>query len=553
MEISTIIRLLEMPPGGLQAVLFPSGAIVYFEPDNSLYYAGGNDGNSRATFVMLINNSSFGGTVTSVNVTSKALTITNVPITRSGTIGIELKPSGVLQGTYGSSSQIPIIAVDTFGRLTNVTLAPISIGSGTVKSITITSSTLNVTGSPVTTTGTITVDLPLSNVIPGSYGSASNIPVLTVDAYGRITNATTVTIAGGNDPGGNGLTVIHDFTLIGNGTADSPLGLSLNSQMLKDNVTNQLYNANIIIGADSQYAPSVSARNISIGTSNLIRLDSSTEALNDNVAIGNFAMQNSTKSNKNVAIGPYAINTANTSGSDNNVAIGYKALNYVAAPASNVVIGNDAQNSSSYTLSKNNVVIGNTVSAGTSNNVIIGNSCNNKLQADYGSVCIGDTSTVGTNAVAIGSKVSASTNAVCMGLNSNAVNGGVAIGSGSVVSASTFLNSGGVSVGVGASSNDSSVAVGSYADSHSSSYGVAIGHKASVGFDYSIAIGSEATASDQYQLSIGSMTYKIGKPDGTGVETSATAGSASALPATPSGYLRVSINGTAYKIPLYDI
>ena len=140
-----------------------------------------------------------------------------------------------------------------------------------------------------------------------------------------------------------------------------------------------------------------------------------------------------------------------------------------------------------------------------------------------------------------------------MGLNSNAVNGGVAIGSGSVVSASTFLNSGGVSVGVGASSNDSSVAVGSYADSHSSSYGVAIGHKASVGFDYSIAIGSEATASDQYQLSIGSIAYKIGKPDGTGVETSATAGSASALPATPSGYLRVNINGTAYKIPLYDI
>jgi len=553
MEISTIIRLLEMPPGGLKAVLFPSGAIVYFEPDNSLYYAGGNDGNSRATFVMLINNSSFGGTVTSVNVSSKALTITNVPITRSGTIGIELKPSGVLQGTYGSNSQIPIIAVDEFGRLSNVTLAPISIGNGTVKSITITSSTLNITGSPVTTTGTITVDLPLSNVIPGSYGSATNIPVLTVDAYGRVTNATTVTIAGGDDPAGNGFNVIHDFTMIGNGTATSPLGLSLYSQMIKDNVTNQLFNANIIIGADSQYAPSSSARNISIGTSNLIRLDSSTETLNDNVAIGNFAMQNSTKSNKNVAIGPYAMNSMATSGSNSNVAIGYKALNYVVAPTSNVVIGNDAQNSSSFTLSQNNVVIGNTVSAGISNNVIIGNACSNKLQADYGSVCIGDTSTVGTNAVAIGTSVVASANSVCMGLKSNAVAGGVAIGSGSVVSASTILNSGGVSIGAGALSNDTSVSIGSSADSHSSSYGIAIGHKSTVAYDYSIALGSEAVASDQYQLSIGSLAYKIGKPDGTGVESSANAGSASALPATPSGYLRVNINGTAYKIPLYNI
>jgi hypothetical protein len=413
---------------------------------------------------------------------------------------------------------------------------------------------LTITGSPVTIAGTITVDLPLSNVIPGNYGSATSIPVLTVDAYGRVTNATTVTIGSGNNPGGGGgFNVIHDFTLVGNGTADSPLGLSLNSQMLKDNVTNQLYNANIIIGADSQYASSSSARNISIGTSNLVRLDSSTEALNDNVAIGNFAMQNMAKSNKNVAIGPYSLNTANTSNSDNNVAIGYKALNYVVAPRSNVVIGNEAQNSASFTLSQNNVVIGNTASAGASNNVIIGNNSSNKTQADYGSVCIGDTSTVGTNAVAIGTKVSASSDSVCMGLNSTAVGGGIAIGSGSVVSASASLTSGGVSVGVGASSNDTSVSIGSFADSHSSSYGVAIGHKATVGYDYSIALGTEATASDQYQLSIGSMSYKIGHPDGTGVENSASAGSASALPSTPSGYLRVNINGTAYKIPLYDI
>ena len=35
--------------------------------------------------------------------------------------------------------------------------------------------------------------------------------------------------------------------------------------------------------------------------------------------------------------------------------------------------------------------------------------------------------------------------------------------------------------------------------------------------------------------------------------TSANAGAATALPATPSGYLEVSINGTVFKIPYYAV
>lgn len=62
MELSTIIRLKILPPVGLRPNLFPSGALVYSEPDNSLYYAGGDDGEARATFIQLVNNSSFGGT-----------------------------------------------------------------------------------------------------------------------------------------------------------------------------------------------------------------------------------------------------------------------------------------------------------------------------------------------------------------------------------------------------------------------------------------------------------------------------------------------------------
>jgi len=55
-----------------------------------------------------------------------------------------------------------------------------------------------------------------------------------------------------------------------------------------------------------------------------------------------------------------------------------------------------------------------------------------------------------------------------------------------------------------------------------------------------------------YSLSIGDSTIKIGAPDGSGVETTASAGSASDLPGPPEAYLRLNINQTKYKMPLYN-
>jgi alpha-tubulin suppressor-like RCC1 family protein len=45
----------------------------------------------------------------------------------------------------------------------------------------------------------------------------------------------------------------------------------------------------------------------------------------------------------------------------------------------------------------------------------------------------------------------------------------------------------------------------------------------------------------------------LGSPDGTGVESIAYSGAAAALPNTPSAYLSTAINGTKYKLPLYNI
>jgi hypothetical protein len=67
-----------------------------------------------------------------------------------------------------------------------------AVGGGTVTSIT---AGTGLSGGTITTSGTIALTNTLAN--PGTFGSATEIPQITVNAQGRITSATTVTAAGG--------------------------------------------------------------------------------------------------------------------------------------------------------------------------------------------------------------------------------------------------------------------------------------------------------------------------------------------------------------------
>ncbi len=93
----------------------------------------------------------------------------------AGSTATALKAVGTA-GTYGSASVIPVITTDAQGRVSGVTLEP---ASGTVSSVALDApSILTVTGSPVTSSGTLTLALASQsqNEIFASPSGAAGAP-----------------------------------------------------------------------------------------------------------------------------------------------------------------------------------------------------------------------------------------------------------------------------------------------------------------------------------------------------------------------------------------
>ena len=204
-----------------------------------------------------------GGSVTSVGISSTTLSVSNSPITSTGNVTVNLPTISNVAGTYS----YPLMTIDNQGRVVaasnatalgtvtsvgltpgdgiqvsggpitttgninvintgvtrlnagtgislsgsngNVTVSTIGLG-GTVTSVGVSSSQLIISGSPVTTTGTIAVDLPANTVISGRVtantmvlagsedladGGAANL--LLTASYFTTASAETATLAAG--------------------------------------------------------------------------------------------------------------------------------------------------------------------------------------------------------------------------------------------------------------------------------------------------------------------------------------------------------------------
>ena len=190
------------------------------------------DAKGRITSVTTASISGGSGSVTSVSGSGGAtgLTLTGGPITNSGTLTL----GGTLAITAGGTGQTT--ASDAISALlpsqtglsgyylstngSTVVWAPLA-GTGTVTSVSATGSAdIAVGGSPITTSGILSFALSNTSVTPGTYGSSSSIPVIAVDAKGRLTSVTNTAISVNVAQGGTGLaSLTAGSVLLGAGTS----------------------------------------------------------------------------------------------------------------------------------------------------------------------------------------------------------------------------------------------------------------------------------------------------------------------------------------------
>jgi len=217
----------------------------------------------------------------SIDLDSEVMTFTgDTGITTSASgnaVTIDLDDTTVTAGSYGSTTQIPTFTVDQQGRLTAAGTAALATtlnitGDSGSDGIALLSETLDFSGLTGITTqvtaNNVNIDLDDTAVTPGSYGSQTAIPTFTVDQQGRLTAASTVTVA----------TVL-------NVTADSGTGDGVN--LLSDSLA--------IDGTTNEIETSISGDTVVIGLPNDVEIG-------NNLTVGGNLTVNGTTTSVNSTV-----------------------------------------------------------------------------------------------------------------------------------------------------------------------------------------------------------------------------------------------------------
>jgi len=222
-----------------------SGVISLTAGNNIIITAVGGSPSSNGALVISSTSTANGsGTVSSIGVTSNSITVSNSPITTSGNIVLELVTIPDVDGSYQNAN----ITVDQFGRIIS---AVSGVSSGTVTSISaIAGNGISVSGSPITTSGTLTINnTGVTSIVAGSGISIS-----------QATGAVTITNTGGGSGGGT----VTRVGVISNSlsVSGSPIVSSGNITVeLPANVVLNTLTANSIIGNQVQ----INAANSNVG------------------------------------------------------------------------------------------------------------------------------------------------------------------------------------------------------------------------------------------------------------------------------------------------
>ena len=175
----------------------------------------------------------------------------------SGAITIDIANTGVGSGSYGSATAIPVLQVNAQGQITSASTSAISTtldlaaDSGVDDGVLLGTDTLTISGgtglSSSVTGDTITVKLDDTTVSSGSYGSATLVPVLQINAQGQITSATTAAISTTLDIAAD--SGLDDGVLLGTDTLTISGGTGLSSSVTGDTITVTLNDTAVGAGA----------------------------------------------------------------------------------------------------------------------------------------------------------------------------------------------------------------------------------------------------------------------------------------------------------------